>query len=248
MNALEKCVKILSLFSEVAPVLSVPEIASRLGLPISTAYRHVSALKQHGLIDEASTPGTYRLGTKILELARSVLHKSLQEIARPVMTRLSQQTGETVILSGLHREEGICLERVEGHHALRVSYERGAIFPLHAGASGKALAAFLPAERLEEIIAHMEFTRFSETTITRPDALRAELAQIRKRGVAFSNGEVLPETYGVAAPILTNSGSVAAALSISAPSHRMQGNKRDEVTRLVAGAAKEISKEYAMFE
>lgn len=248
MNTLEKCVRILSLFSEVAPVMSVPEIASRLDLPISTAYRHVSALKRHGLIDEAGTPGTYRLGTKILELARSVLHKSLQEIARPVMTRLSQRTGETVILSGLHRKEGICLERVEGHHALRVSYERGTIFPLHAGASGKALAAFLPEERLEEIIGDMTFTRFSETTITKPNALRQELSRIRERGIAYSNGEVIAETYGVAAPILARSGNVVAALSISAPTHRMQGAKRDEVAKLVADAAREISKEYAVFE
>jgi DNA-binding IclR family transcriptional regulator len=248
VNTLEKYVKILSLFSEVAPVLSVPEIASQLNLPISTAYRHVSALKQQGLIDDAGAPGTYRLGTKILELARSVLRKSLQEIARPAMTRLTEKTGETVILSGLHREQGICLERVEGHHALRVSYERGAIFPLHAGASGKALAAFLPAERLEEIIAQAPLERFSETTITNPDTLRDELAEIRKRGIAYSDGEVLPETYGVAAPILTSSGSVVAVLSISAPSHRMQGKNRNAVAKLVAAAAREISKEYEMFE
>ena len=134
LNTLKKCVEILTLFAEFGPVLSAADIAERLQIPKSTTYRYISALKTHGLIEDDIRTGYYRLGMKLLQLGHSVTKQSLLDVALPVMEQISRQTGETVILSGLRQGQGICLEKVEGHHALRVSHERGAVFPLHAGA------------------------------------------------------------------------------------------------------------------
>ncbi|RLE37818.1 hypothetical protein DRJ12_02320, partial [Candidatus Acetothermia bacterium] len=113
--------QILNLFTEAAPRLSVDDISARLGIPKSTVYRYLTALKKHRLIAEDSRPGTYRLGEGLLVLARGVARSSVQEIALPFMEELQRDYGETVILSALRNDQGVCLEKVEGTHALRVS-------------------------------------------------------------------------------------------------------------------------------
>lgn len=221
--------------------MTVPEIAKHLHLPISTAYRYVSALKQAGLIEEAIGTNGYSLGIKILELARAVPKKTLQHISISIMTQLANKTGEIIILCGLRGHDGVCLEKVEGNHVLRVSHQRGATFPLHAGASGKVLLAYLDESERDEIINRIEFTKFSKTTITNRRKLEEELRRIRAQGYAESDGEVIRETYGIGAPILSQSGKALAALSISAPTHRLEGTKREQTIKLVVTAARRIT-------
>jgi DNA-binding IclR family transcriptional regulator len=243
LTTLEKGIKILTLFTEGTPVLSVPDIAKHLHLPMSTAYRYVSALKQAGLIEEAESTGGYCLGAKILDLARGVPRKNLQQIALPIMNRLVEKTGETVILCGLRDHDGVCLEKVEGHHILRVSHERGATFPLHAGSSGKVLLAYLDARERDEVLGRGELPKFSETTITDPLKLKSELERVRAQGYAESDGEVIRGTYGIGAPILSQAGKLLAALSVSAPTHRLEGKKREQMIHLVVTAARRITEE-----
>jgi len=248
LSTLEKCVRILTLFREVNPALTVSDVAARLGLPKSTAYRYIASLKQHQFIEEDENTGNYRLGQMVLELARSISRKGPQEIALPFMERLSRQTGESIILAGLRKHEGICLEKVEGHHALRVTHEQGAVFPLHAGATGKVLMAHLSREEQDEIIEHRGLPRFSETTITDPVLLRIELGRIKKKGFAVSDGETIPNTYGIAAPIFTRSGKIVAALGVSVPSHRLEGAKRRAMIKLITTAAREITDKFSIYD
>ena len=243
LSTLEKCVRILTLFRTVSPVMNVSDIAAHLGLPKSTAYRYLAALKRHGLIEDDVRTGDYRLGPKILELARSISRKSLEEIALPFMEELSRTTGETIILSGLRKHEGVCLEKVEGHHALRVSHERGAIFPLHAGASGKVLVAYLDEAEQDLIITKVGLPRFTETTIIDPDKLKRDLKKIKEQGYAESDGEVIRGTYGIGAPILTPSGTVLAGLCVDAPKQRLEGKNRTRMVSMVVRTARKIMEE-----
>jgi len=240
ITTLEKIVKILTLFSGDTPTLSVPDIARALRLPISTAYRYISALKQAGLVEETDSGGMYHLGTTIIKLARNVPRKRLQDIALPFMQQLSDQTGETICLSTLHEYQGVCVERVEAQHTLRVSHALGAIFPLHAGASGKILLAYLDRATQEKIIKDVGLPRFSDTTITDRRKLQAELARIRKQGYALSDGEVIPGTFGIGAPVMSCKGTVA-ALSISAPTERIKERDQERIISLVVETAKRIS-------
>lgn len=190
----------------------------------------------------------YCLGTKILELAHNVPKKSVQETSLPIMGQLSRKTGETVTLTGLRKQDGICLEKVDGHHAFRVSFERGTTFPLHAGASGKVLLAYLDPQKQDQIIRELKYDKFSETTITEPKRLKAEIATISRQGFALSNGEMIRGTYGIAAPIFSLSGNVIAALSISAPNHRLEEKHRKQMVQLIVAAANKITDELALYE
>ncbi len=248
MNTLEKCVRILTLFSKTKPTATVSYITKQLGLPSSTIYRYIAMLKRSGLIEQTDQAGMYCLGTKILELAHNVPKKSVQETSLPIMAQLSGKAGETVTLTGLREHDGICLEKVDGHHAFRVSFERGTTFPLHAGASGKVLLAHLDPQKQDQIIKELKYDKFSETTITEPKQLKAEIATISKQGFALSNGEMIHGTYGIAAPIFSLSRNVIAALSISAPNHRLEEKQRKQMVQLIVAAANKITDELALYE
>lgn len=243
MNTLEKCVRILTLFTDEEPALHVIEIAEMLDLPRSTAYRYVAALRAHGLVEESPDGGGVRLGPRILELAATMSRKPLRDLALPYMERVARETGETVILCALRGHVGVCLEKVDGHHALRVAHELGDTYPLHSAASGKAIFAFLEPELQEEILADVGLPAITKTTITDPARLKTDLARVRKLGFAESEGEAIEETRGIAVPIFAASGGILASIGISAPSYRAQRENRTRLIRILVDAGRKITQD-----
>ena len=244
LNTLEKCVQILTLLSE-SPPLQVAEIARELDLPRSTAYRYIAALRSHHLVEEAADGPGYRLGTKILELAATMSRRPIRGVALPYMERIARETGETVILCGLREREGICLEKVDGHHALRVSYELGDTYPLHASATGKAILAHLDPDERRSIVKKGGLARLTETTITDPSALDREVAKIGSDGYSESDGEAIVGTRGIAAPIFSFADRVVASIGVSVPRHRGEGELTQRLIDLLAQAAQDITREIA---
>ncbi len=245
LNTLEKAVQILTMLSE-SSQLQVAEIARELDLPRSTAYRYIAALRSHHLVEEAADGPGYRLGTKILELAATMSQRPIRDVALPYLERIARETGETVILCGLREHEGICLEKVDGHHALRVSYELGDTYPLHASATGKAIYAHLnPIER-QSIIDEVGLEPFTDTTITDPEALERETVKICESGYSESDGESIVGTRGIAAPIFSFSGRIVASIGASVPRHRGEGENRQRLIDLLVQAAQDITREIAV--
>ncbi len=242
LTTLEKCVHILTLFVD-APALSVPEIAGKMGLPRSTAYRYVAALKAHLLVEETERGHGYRLGPKVLELASAMSRRPIREVAMPYLERIGRETGETIILCGFRDHVGVCLEKVEGHHALRVSYEIGDLYPLHASATGKAIYAHLEPKERQRILKEVGLHRFTEMTITDPQTLEHEVSTIREQGYSESHGEAIEGTHGLAAPIFSFSGRVVASIGASVPQHRGEGENRTRLIELLTNAAEQITRE-----
>jgi DNA-binding IclR family transcriptional regulator len=243
MNTLETCVRILNLFSDEEPTLQVGEIAEILDLPRSTAYRYVAALRKHGLVEESPDGKGVRLGFRILELAATMSRKPLRGLALPYMERVARETGETVVLCALRRHVGVCLEKVDGHHALRVAHELGDTYPLHSAASGKAILAFLEPEAQDAILDDVGLPAFTPTTITDPARLKLDLARVRKLGFAESEGEAIEETHGIAVPIFAASGGILASIGVSAPTYRAEGENRGHLIRILVDAGRKITQE-----
>jgi len=243
LTTVDKCVRILTVLADAPAALDVSEIVANAGLPRSTAYRHIAALRSHGLVESDPELDGYRLGTRILDLAASMDRKSLHDLALPHMESISRRTGETVVLCGLRANTGVCLEKVEGHHALRVSYELGDTYPLHAAATGKAIFAYLSAEERKRVIDSIGLPRRTDTTITNAAALLTELETIRAQGYAESRGESISGTIGIAAPIFGRSGHVAASIGISAPEHRAEGPRHAAMIELLLHAAATLTQE-----
>lgn len=244
LSTLEKCVQILTLLSE-SPQLQVADVARELDMPRSTAYRYIAALRSHHLVDEAADGPGYRLGTRILELAATMSRRPIRDIALPYMERIARETGETIILCGLREHVGICLAKVDGHHALRVSYELGDTYPLHASATGKAIYAHLSPKERQAIIDEVGLERFTETTVTDPGVLEREVGKIGEDGYSQSTGEAIVGTRGIAAPIFSFVGRIVASIGASVPAHRGEGELRQRLIDLLVQAAQDITREIA---
>ncbi|MGH2529518.1 MAG: IclR family transcriptional regulator [Actinomycetota bacterium] len=244
LQVLERTFSVLDLFTREHPEWSTTEIARTCELPTPTAYRILAALRRRGFLTQDPGSKRFRLGIAALDLgerARAIVDVRLP--ALPVLRRLCHETGETALLTVLSdgNDRSVCLERVESSQPLRLSVEPGRQIPLHAGASQKVLLAYLPPEEINRLLSG-PLERLCRATITDPNELRAELAQIRRRGWASSFEETNLGVWGLAVPILNNHGWVIAGVGLAGPSARLpRARVAEYLPRLRAGAT-EIAK------
>src|SRR6185436_14135473 len=95
----DRALDILMMFTDAQLVISGNDVAERLGVARSTAYRYLQSLVNSRFLEEAPGGG-FRLGLRVLEVARLARRSyGLSEVALPVMTELSEQVEETVLLT-----------------------------------------------------------------------------------------------------------------------------------------------------
>ena len=234
-GALQRAVELLGRLGEEPADLTVAELASGAGMPTSTAYRLLAELEQHGLV-QRGPDRTVALGTRLVALGRTAeeaLRERLVKPAREVMSELSERLGETALLTAPCGLEGMVLHVVEtDRHSVRLSYTLYRRAPMHRGASGKILAAYLDGPERERLL----------EAVGSP-SLDRELRRIRRAGFAFTVGELDPGAAGLAAPILDRRGRIAAGLSIAGPAERVAADP-EQLRPVVLRAAQTIERAY----
>jgi DNA-binding IclR family transcriptional regulator len=234
-GALQRAVELLGRLGDEPAELTVAELASGAGMPTSTAYRLLAELEQHGLV-QRGPDRTVALGTRLVALGRTAeeaLRERLVEPAREVMASLSDRLGETALLTAPCGLEGMVLHSVETErHSVRLSYTLYRRAPMHRGASGKILAAYLDGPERERLLRAVGSS-----------SLERELRRIRRAGFAFTVGELDPGAAGLAVPILDRRGRIAAGLSIAGPAERVAADP-EQLRPVVLRAAQTIERAY----
>ncbi|MBV9101357.1 MAG: IclR family transcriptional regulator [Candidatus Dormibacteraeota bacterium] len=232
---------VLLLFESVGPVLGAPEVSERLRMSRSTTYRYLQSLRSYDLLEEAEDGRGFRLGPRVLRLAKAVRQGlGVPEVALPIMRELMLETDETVLLTRRSGANVVCVERVSSQHPIRLSYERGHIVPVHAGASAKVLLAYADPSEVDELLKN-PLPRLTKHSVTEPAKLRRQLEQIRREGFAVSHGEADANVTGIAAPIRDGADRVVAALSIAGVDFRIVDEAIPRLTACVVRAAQQIS-------
>jgi DNA-binding IclR family transcriptional regulator len=229
-GALERAVELLHHIGRQPAGPTVAELATEAGMPTSTAYRLLAELEQHGLV-QRGPDSTVALGTRLVALGRTAeagLRERIVEPAAAVMAELSEEVGETVILTAPCALDAMVLHVVEAErHSVRLSYTLFRRGPMHRGASGKILAAFLePAERRRLVDAVGDA------------GLEAALDAVRRDGFAVTVGELDEGAAGVAAPILDRRGRLVAGLSVAGPADRVTARVPAVRAAVIAAAHK----------
>jgi len=236
--------ELLAQFTLSRPQRSLTELSHATDIPLSTAHRIAGVLKEHGLLAQDPQTKRYSLGFGAIDLGyRALAALDVPPIAKPIMRRLSQRTGETILLTAPNdaRTHSVCIERVDGQHDLRIHLEVGRQVPLHAGASAKILLAYFPSEEIDEFIHRVGLPKVALNTITDPEALKENLATIRHQGYAFSQEETNVGAWGLAMPILDQRGQAIAGVGISAPTSRYSRQVEERVIKLTQEAVLEIT-------
>ena len=243
----DRALDILQLFSDEKLVWSGAQIAEQIGVARSTGYRYLKGLVGSGFLEECD--GGFRLGPQVFELARLARKGlGLSEIARPVMRELADAVGETVLLTRRSGGAVVCLELEEAAHPVRISYERGDVLPVNAGAAALVLLAAAADQEVTDLLAAAPLRRFTSRTLTDDEQLRARLREIRASGYAISHGELDEDILGIAAPIRQPDGTAAVAVSVAALRLRVPDADLPRIIEAVRAAADRISERLHQIE
>ena len=241
VQSVDRALTILEILAK-RGVAGVTEIAGELGVHKSTASRLVTVLESRGFVEQLSDRGKYRLGFGIARLAGALtVHRDLSQAGRPVCEALARDTGETVNLAILDGARVTNISEVRGSGAVAVQNWVGQSTPSHATSSGKVLLAHLPGGDLEQLLGP-ELKRYTERTITQLDQLERELVVIRERGWACTMEEYEPGLNALAAPVRDHSGTVVAAISVSAPSYRLTSDDFPDLAARLLSAAEDFGR------
>lgn len=239
VQSVDRALTILEVLARVGEA-GVTEIAGELGVHKSTAFRLVTTLEAHRLVEQTSERGRYRLGIGVLRLAGATTARlDLVQEARPVCRQLAADTGETVNIAVLSESSALYLDQIAGSSALQPHNWVGQHIPLHATSNGKVLLSGLDDAAVKDLLGTL--STYTPTTITKKGKLREELARVREQGYAVAVDELEEGLTAVAAPIRNAHGDVVASMSVSGPTFRLPERRVDEVVPLLVKAAAEVS-------
>jgi len=239
VQSVDRALTVLEVLARIGEA-GVTEIAAELGVHKSTAFRLVTTLEAHRLVEQTTDRGKYRLGVGILRLAGATTARlDLVQEARPVCRQLAADTGETVNIAVLSESSALYLDQVAGSSALQPHNWVGQHIPLHATSNGKVLLSGLDDVALDEVLGGL--SRYTALTITRKSQLREEVKLVREQGYAVAIDELEVGLTAAAAPIRNAHGDVVASMSVSGPTFRLTADRVEEVVPQLVEAALEVS-------
>jgi DNA-binding IclR family transcriptional regulator len=219
-----------------------------LGVSKSKAHALLASLATVGLL-RRTQHGRYRLGWRVLSLNQVLSDTTdFRRYAHPVLHQLGERCGEVVHLGVLDDGQVMYVDRIKGHQAVTIDVSSlGNRLWAHCSAIGKVLLAHLTPDALDAVLDRHGLPVMTPRTITDRSALEAELADIRRRGFASEIGEAVPDVSCVAAPIVSPGPSVVAAVSLAAPSYRLEA-RRDVYLQAIVRAGAYVSRRLAKAE
>ena len=222
--------------------IGVGELARVLDMPKSSVQRALVTLHTAGWIRPAAGEVTrWVITTRALAVGgRASGDLDLRGAALPIMEDLRRHTEETIHLTVPEDGKMVLIERLETDKPVRTSMALGHALPLHASANGKAVLANSSPDVIRRLLAD-ELPRYTDTTITDPDELRAELAAIRERGFAVNRGEWRSDVGSVAAAVMGSDEEPIASLSVNLPISRLTQESEADFGAAVSEAASSLS-------
>lgn len=206
--------------------LGLGDLVATTGLPRATAHRLAVALESHRMLVR-DPAGRWAPGPRLAELAQSA-PDPLLAIAGPVLARLRDRSGESAQLYRRSGDERVCVAAAERATGLRTTVAVGARMPMTAGSGAQVLAAWAAQDDQAAVLAS---ARFGART----------LAEVRRRGWAFSIAQREAGVASVSAPVRDRSGQVVAAISVSGPVERLGRRPGPRFAPLVTAAAAALS-------
>jgi len=201
---------------------TVTELTGIFDLSKSSVHNYLNTLERDGYVTNEGN--TYHVGLRLLSLGGYARHgEQIYDIAKDEVREIADETGELVNLLVEEHGRGIYVYRAHGENAVMTDSYIGQRVYLHNTALGNAILAYLPRDRVNEILDQHGMPATTENTITNRDDLFAQLERIREEGVAFDEEARLKGLRCVAVPIVNNNDTVEGAISVSGPASRFEG-------------------------
>lgn len=211
---------------------SMRDLADHLDVPRSSMHALLRTMQHYGWLETDATGTLYGLGVHSLLVGSAYVDRD-DVVARTssVLDTLAEKTGETVHLGRLDGDHVVYLAKRESTHPLRMFSSVGRRLSAYSTALGKCLLAHLSDD---EILSQLPGTLEPSTpkTITDPEALLADIRRVRTRGYSIDDEESALglRCFAIALPPRAPTQD---AISMSVPIFRLDGDREDEIVRLL---------------
>ncbi|HEY5842515.1 MAG TPA: IclR family transcriptional regulator [Mycobacterium sp.] len=241
VQSIERAFTILEALAGNGGVMGLSALAAESKLPLPTIHRLARTLVDLGYLRQEPSR-QYALGPRILLLAESS-STMLSVVARPHLTRLVDELGETANLASLDGDQIVYISQVPSRHSMRMFTEVGRRVLPHCTAVGKAIMAGMPPAEVRDLLQRTGMPRHTEHTITDPDAFAEQLRWSADHGYAIDDGE---QELGVRCVAVAVPGVRAhLALSVSGPAGRMSPETVDRAVPLLTAEGAALAAELA---
>ena len=222
--------------------ISLAELSKLVGLHNSTAFHLAKTLVSLGYIRQERDSKRYRVGLPLFALAASALDEiEMVNIATPVLEELSRETGESSHFAVRMGDAVVVIARTSGPGAFQLADRVGVVRPAHCTALGKVILASLSDDQLKRFLQRAELRPSTKNSITEVSALLREIAEVRRTGVAFDEGEFNLEVRCVAVPAMDFTGHIVGAIGISGPIWRESSQALQAKAKAVRAAGVQLS-------
>ncbi|HZV58118.1 MAG TPA: IclR family transcriptional regulator [Sphingobium sp.] len=195
--------------------VSSAEIAATLRIPISSLSYLLGTLIERGYLLRAGR--LHSPGPALARLQTSGRESTLLERVSARVRSISVQLNETAAFFVRQGYEMEAIASEVSAQPLRYSVEVGRLLPLHAFSAGKAILATFSADELDHYFRTVERTAYTPQTVVEEGAMRAELAQIGRHGLARTGEEYTAGIVGIGRSVVTAEGVLLGALSVAIP-------------------------------
>lgn len=234
-TVLHRHLRVLGAFETRHPFLTLGEVASRAGLPPSTAHRLLAELEREGLV-ERGHDRTYRLGVRLYELAsRTPGALGLRETARPFLIHVQSVVRQHTQLAVLAGADVVYIERFSAKDSAINHTIIGGRTPASVSAFGHAMLAYASPETVSSVVA-AGFPAFTERSIRDEAGLRAALRRVRRDGFAMLPGHIHPDSAAIALPVHGPHGQVYASIGVIVPNDGASPLPHVEVLRAASAS------------
>jgi IclR family transcriptional regulator, KDG regulon repressor len=242
IQSLERAFAILEEIARNREGINLVDLSKAVGLHNSTTFHLVKTMAQLGYISQVRDSKRYRIGSRLFTLATGALEEnSLLALVTPVLETLTRETGETGHFAIRSGNDIVVIARTAGAGLLQMMDRTGAQRPAHATALGKVLLSALNDGQVRQFLGRDPLRRFTAKTIVERDALLREIEEVRRKGIAYDDGEFDAEIRCVAVPVHDFAGRLAGAVGISGAVWRLPLQSLQDKAQQVRDAARLIS-------
>lgn len=248
-KSVSKTLAILATFDEMSPRQRTSDIAEKLHMNISTVSRHLNTLLDWGFLSRDESTGFYYAGLQIIALAgASLQNNDIYRHAFPELQQLSYKYGVQSHMAVPREGKIIHLINLSCENTMELLMPMGHSQPMYCSAMGRALLAFMPAGKTQEILKKSELVKFTPDTKVDLKEINAELAHTRRKGYCVLIGELLANKGSLAAPIFDQKRNPVAVISVSASARSISIPERErELAKAVMSTASRISGKLGYF-
>jgi DNA-binding IclR family transcriptional regulator len=241
---LRRGLQVLCLYSDTHSEWGITEISKVFGIGKSLIHRTVKTLEDMGFLRKNPLNQKYTLGLRTFEVGSVALRQiSLIPMARFHLEKLAQETNTTVSVRMLDGQGHITVLCYESPNDNNGRSQAGIRRPWNFGAAGKLFCAFRPLEELNKMIQESGLHQYTEKTITRESDFLKEMSRIRQQGYGVSDGEYIPWSFSVAAPIFNPEGNLVASIVSGTPREGLSARQKNKIVAAVVRSASNISQE-----